>query len=242
VLLSGVAAARADSVHGCAEATYGIAQIGQVGVQVNFSEDAGCLPAGDSFSNVAVRWGDGTNSPASVTQTASQPFSNLHVTAQHTYASPGDFQISVEATDQQTGEVFVRGQHTTAEIGPQAGNPPKPPGQPPLAPLQPAPGGGSAVKARDRARHFTLHGTTLRAGVVALVWSSSPPALLRARIAWGDGTSAKGKVVGSDGLLRVLGRHRWARPGRYAIAVSVTDASGRVLCTSVGRARVRPAG
>ena len=50
----------------------------------------------------------------------------------------------------------------------------------------------------------------------------------------------------SEGLgclpLRVRGRHRWRRSGRYAVVVSLVEARGHVLVRTVGQATVTPPG
>jgi hypothetical protein len=41
-------------------------------------------------------------------------------------------------------------------------------------------------------------------------------------IHWGDGDTSRGTVTGSDGQFTVVGRHRYAAAGRYAVRVTVT--------------------
>jgi hypothetical protein len=50
----------------------------------------------------------------------------------------------------------------------------------------------------------------------------TPPGSFVATIRWGDGRSSRGTVIGSNGQFTVLGRHRFAAPGRYAVKVNVT--------------------
>ena len=76
-------------------------------------------------------------------------------------------------------------------------------------------------------------------GPVAALFTTAPAAQLRAMISWGDGSVSRAALRGRPPELQVIGRHRWSRPGRYAVTVVVTDAAGQVLTQATGLARVR---
>jgi hypothetical protein len=186
--------------------------------------------------------GDGTTSAGTLTAAGGEGFANVSVSGQHVYARPGSFGIYVDVTDDQTKQVIHHAAHIVASIA-VAGVAP----EAPLAPAPPegetgkptAPRGGPAASARLGARRFVAYRGVPRSGVVALLWSPLPRERLRAVIHWGDGTVGRGRVAGPRGALRVHGRHRWRRAGRYEVAVGVTDAQGRFLAKTVSEVTVR---
>ena len=229
----------------CAEAAYLLVQFGTVGDPFAYSEGLGCLPGGDSFSNAVIDWGDGSTSAGTLGAVTPGQFASVQVAARHIYGQAGSFSIYVDVTDDQTGQVYRRGGHTAARIvaagSPVAPHPPSP--QPPPGTQGPAEAPGLQPRPPyARARHFAIHRDALRARVVALVLTSVPAKRLHAVIRWGDGTTSRGQVVGSGGELRVRGRHRWRRSGRYAVVVSLVEARGHVLVRTVGQATVTPPG
>ncbi|HXW59517.1 MAG TPA: hypothetical protein VEJ23_08580 [Solirubrobacteraceae bacterium] len=218
-----------------------------------FSEALECLPAEDRLSQPTVLWGDGTTSPGTVVPSRGAG-GDEGVSAQHTYASAGGFQISVHVTDVTTGEVLTRGWHTTVEVvGPGSATPGSAPGPVPTpagssgSPPPPAsradgagaPPGASGEAAGVRAVSFSARAGRRWRGAVAVVRASAPASDLRALIRWGDGSVTRGVVRGHPPELTVLGAHRWRRPGRYRITVLLASARGRALATGVARAHVR---
>ncbi len=227
----------------CAEPAYLVLGSGTVGQPFPFSEQIGCLPAGHTFSNAVISWGDGTTSPGALTAAGGEPLASVSVSAEHTYRWPGSFSISVEVTDDQTKEVVHHLAHVVASIAAITAPQETPPAPPP-------PPGGETGKskvptnspgafARLRARRFIAYRDVSRAGVVALLSTSLSKTSLRTVIHWGDGTSGPGYLMGSDGALRIRARHRWRRAGKYRIAVGVTNARGHFLAKTVSEVIVR---
>jgi hypothetical protein len=54
-----------------------------------------------------------------------------------------------------------------------------------------------------------------------------------AMIHWGDGSESRGTVTGSDGRFQVVGQHRYAAAGRYAVKVAVTMSAPSRATTSI---------
>jgi hypothetical protein len=238
---SGVAA-RASSVAGegggCVESMLIKDQLGTVGRPFSFSEGVACLPGGHEWSDPVIHWGDETTSPGVITAVSSEGGENgsMEVAGQHMYSRPGSFSIWVEVTDR-TGQTYKGGWHTVASISAPS---PLPVTPTPAQPGSPTPEQGSQnARASAHGRVFTALRGKSRRRVVAVVSTTLPAAQVRARISWGDGTVSGGIVSGSAPELRVSGRHRWRRSGRYVITVTVTGPSGKILARAAGRANVR---
>jgi hypothetical protein len=89
-------------------------------------------------------------------------------------------------------------------------------------------------------------GVTINAARVAgftALGGPADPTSFRAKINWGDGTPASdGTVVAaltsSGGVFQVLGRHKYARRGRYLITVDIVWPAAGVGTRVVGAAIV----
>ena len=211
------------------------------GQPFQFSEGLDCLPSGDQLSQPTIYWGDGTSSQATVTQAAS-PEAGESVSGQHTYSQPGQFQIAVNVIDDATGDTLVRGWHTAVDV---AQGRAVTPDAPSVAPGSSAQGEASsspsagATPISARGASFPVRTGRRRRGTVAVLFTNAPARGLRARIHWGDGSVSRGALRGSPPELRVVGRHRWRRSGRYAVTVIVINGSGQVVARATGHARVR---
>jgi hypothetical protein len=239
---SGVAAhssSVADEGGGCVEPQFIKDELGTVGRPFLFSESVSCLPGGHEWSDPVIHWGDETISPGVITAVSLEDdeFGGMSVAGQHIYSRPGSFLIWVEVTDQ-IGQTYRGGWHTDAFIS--APSPPPPVTPTPAQPGSPTPEQGSQnARASAHGRVFTALRGKSRRRVVAVVSTTLPAAQVRARISWGDGTVSEGIVSGSAPELRVSGRHRWRRSGRYVITVTVKGPSGKILARAAGRANVR---
>jgi hypothetical protein len=237
---SGISAHSSLAAHGvpeCAEPQLLEDSRGTVGRPCSLKEEVACLPGGDTFSNPVIDWGDGTRSPGVIaaSRTEGRTIGSVSVEGRHTYKTPGNFHITIQVTDDRTGQTYEGGWHTSAMIGPPS---PSSPAKP--TPVGPAPkSGGQAAPVSARGRVFTTARGKLRREVLAAVVSRNlAAAQLRARVSWGDGTASSGTVTGSVPALRVSGRHRWRHAGHYAVTVTLTGPSGQTLARAVGRANV----
>jgi hypothetical protein len=72
-------------------------------------------------------------------------------------------------------------------------------------------------------------------GIVATFADANPTATADrfvATVYWGDGRVSRGTVAGSNGQFTVVGRHRYAATGRYAVRVDVTMSAPSGASTS----------
>lgn len=222
--------ARADTdtltPRACVLALPGIGQLGVAGQQITYSKEIFCIPNGDAVSHPVIEWGDGTTSMGTI---AIHGQDRVVVTGTHVYMSPGMFKVRAKVTDAVSGQTYSQGSEMEADIrsapapvpcDTQVSDPPK---------NSSVPAVGCEFKAR--------RGSPVRRYEVAQIRARMPSADLRATISWGDGTKSAGAVTGI-GTLRVSGRHRWRRSGRYTVIVTLTDASGHVVAQATGRAVV----
>ena len=223
----------------CAEPAYIRLAPVTAGGPFSFSEGLACLPAGDQLSEPTIEWGDGATSVGTVSD-AGMPGGSEQVSGQHTYDSPGSFHISVRVTDLTTGQTLLRGWHTDVDVA-QA-----PLAAPSTSPTPPPSQGGPSAGPNPAAPKASALGVTFHArahrrrrGRVAALFTTAPAAQLRAMISWGDGSVSRAALRGAPPELQVIARHRWSRPGRYAVTVVVTDAAGQVLTQVTSLARVR---
>ena len=195
----------------CLYALPGRLELGVVGQPIGYSQDIFCVPNGDTVSNAVIEWGDGRTSQGTI---AAHESGLVLVTGNHVYTSPGRFTIRATVTDEANGQSYSGGSEVGAEIRP------------------------SSVSSTGC--DFTVRrGTPIRSREVALIRAGTPSTNLHATISWGDGTESRGAVTG-NGTLRVSGSHRWRRFGRYAIIVTLMDASGHIVARATGRAVVVP--
>lgn len=116
----------------CAEPQFILGQPGVAGQPFAFSGDAECLPAGGEFSHAVIAWGDGTTSVGTIGTVNHGPaFSSVGVSGQHVYGGAGRFCITVDVTDDETGQTHDGAWHTCAVISSS--------GSVPVVPLPPAP-------------------------------------------------------------------------------------------------------
>jgi hypothetical protein len=147
---------------------------------------------------VTISWGDDAVSNASVSALGGGRY---EITATHTYRNYGRYPIAVRVED-----VHLRA--TTATTTAIVAD----------APL--------SVRGRTaRTRHLVF------SGAVAFVKDADPggsPFDLRATVQWGDGKRSAGSVVEDprSGRMRVIARHRFAKPGVYRVAVRVRSVGG----------------
>lgn len=212
----------------CVIGAPGTLELGVAGKSFAYSKALPCVPDGDAVSDPTIEWGDGTTSEGTVVP---REAGGVLVTGEHVYASPGWFTVRATVTDEANGLSYSEGSELEAEIQPAAPVVPVTSGDPPSAV------GPSASIVSATGRDFTVRRGTLLRNVVALIRSGVPASYLHARISWGDGTTSHGTVTGA-GVLQVSGRHRWRRSGRYAVVVTLTDASGRLLAKATGHAVV----
>jgi hypothetical protein len=160
----------------------------------------GCDEPGDPLS-VTVDWGDGTSSAASVAPVAGQDGAPSAV-AEHIYQRPGTYPIVVVQRNERT-RVARSDNHYQAKV------------------LRT----GLIVARRPLSwwpgRRFS--------GALA---SFSPqgaevgPERYLATIAWGDGTTSRGKVAQWPGVVEIRGTHTWRRALRSRnVTVTLTEAS-----------------
>jgi hypothetical protein len=245
ILLAGMLGpqgAGAAGVEGCAEPDIVALEFATVGTPFAFDAGLGCVPGGDQLSQPAIEWGDGTASaPAEVGMYDGVP---SWVAGEHVYAEPGSYLPWVSVSDLTTGRTLHLGWHTAVDVSEApAGRPlfvanptPAPASTAPTTHAEPAP----AVQARGAT--VTARVDRRSRPIVAELYADVSPAALTATIAWGDGSVGHGTVVGSAPALRVIGRHRWSRRGRYTITVTVSSAGGEVLAHTLGHAHVHGAG
>jgi hypothetical protein len=209
-----------------------------VGQPFQFSEGVGCLQSGDTFGQPTIDWGDGTTSAGAVTDVSA---SAETVSGQHTYSQPGVYAIKVRVTDEATGEALTRGWHTEVNaIEPLTPAPTGPPPTPsPKGSTPPPPASPSARIAVSSATFSLTRHSRRRAGSIAVVFSGTPSSATAARISWGDGRIARGRLAGSAQHLEVFGHHRWHRRGRYVVRIALLDGHHHVLARATVRAVVR---
>jgi hypothetical protein len=217
----------------CVYAIPGIRQLGAAGQSIAYSQGILCVPNGDAASDPVIEWGDGTTSVGTIT---SQKPGYIVVTGAHIYTSPVTFKVRAMVTDVVSGRTYSGGSEREVDIRPApVPATPAPSKAPASGPDPPRSKSVSAVGYDFKVRR----GSPIRGREVALIRTGTPSTDLRATISWGDGTKSRGAIAGI-GTLRVTGRHRWRHPGRYAIIVTLTDASGHVVARVTGRAVVVP--
>ncbi len=239
--LSAIGSASATAESYCAEPQFIQLSIVAVGQPFHFSEGLSCLPGSDPLSNAQIHWGDGSTSTGSLTVSGSEP-EQATVSGEHVYSATGSFHIVVYVTDTRTGETLMRGWHTAVMVTTAPPSPPVPPPPVPSPPPgQPAPPGQhpeQPVRLRV-GQPLARAGERVRLSL-ARASTALPISALRASISWGDGGHSSAALRGRSPELRVEGRHRWRRAGRYWFTVTITDRRGQTLARGRGRVLVRP--
>jgi PKD repeat protein len=187
--------------------------------------DAGLLPVGlffvagegQAFSNVNVAhfqdyggaeglgsytatidWGDGSSTAGTV----SLANGLLQVNGSHTYAEEGGYSLQVKLTDE--------GGSTATAVSTVDVN-----------------DAGLSVSAASLS---ATEGSALSGATVASftdAGGAEPPGNYVTTINWGDQTpTVAGTVVNNNGVLDVVGSHKYADEGKYTVTVSVLDAEG----------------
>jgi hypothetical protein len=213
----------------CVVALPGISKLGVAGQPIAYSKEIFCIPNGDAVSNPVIEWGDGTTSVGTISV---HEHDRVVVAGTHIYASPGVFKIRAKVTDVLSGQTYFQGSEMEADIRPSPLSATPNPCDASVS--DPSKSSSlSAVGCEFKARS----GSPVRSYEVALIRARMPSAGLHATISWGDGTKSAGAVTGT-GTLRVSGRHRWRHSGRYAIIVTLADASSHVVAKATGWAMV----
>jgi len=158
-----------------------------------------------------INWGDGTAASAGVVGGAAGSF---NVSGTHTYASSGNFNVSVSLLNNVTGVTATI--TSTAHVVPNI----------------------SATGVT-----FTATQGTPFNGLVANVTDTNladTAANFSASVAWGDGTTSAGVVSGASGSFTVSGTHTYASIGNFTATVSVTHVPTSTTVTATSTAHVVP--
>jgi len=191
-----------------------------------------CISPGDTLGQPTFSWGDGTQTPAAVTYSAtaprpdpdsgggvpSQPADVAILTAAHVFTTPNLAGIPVRATaiDQPSA--------TTLSI---------------LA-------GVSQVLPRDAVDALTIrtgHGATF-GGIVARVTAPNaanahvPDDRLAATVDWGPHDQSAGELAETGDGYVIRAGHRWHTAGRHRFVVTLVDSIGPQSVQAVGEAVV----
>jgi hypothetical protein len=159
----------------------------------------------------SINWGDGSQSSQGVVAITAS--GHIDVGGMHTYSTAGNYAITIVVY---AAPIPIPGQPTPNYI------------------LLLGTIKSKAIVAGDSSGGVTLHekaGTSFTASVGTFQFPA-PGNGLAANISWGDGTTSKGTLVPS-GIIgvdvikyEVDGTHTYAKPGTYAITVTVTRSLG----------------
>jgi hypothetical protein len=162
--------------------------------------------------SVVVNWGDGsapeTLTAANLTMSGIPDGVVFSVTAPHTYAEAGNYQITLTATDAGGATTVAHGAAVIADAKLTAS-----------APVALTPTTGALL-------------SNVVVGTFTDANTGAPDSDFSATIDWGDGTATSiGTVVAATpaGTFNVLGTHAYAKPGSYATRIVVTDVDGSVV-------------
>jgi uncharacterized protein (TIGR03118 family) len=146
---------------------------------------------------VSIDWGDGKVSKGTV---AVDPAGGFDVSGTHTYSAPGAFRVVARVGDADGDSTSIA---TTSVVG----------------------------EASISATAATIHATRGKAlsNVGVATFTDADPALkasaFSATIDWGDGQTSAGKVVAvKGGGFSVLGAHKYAASGAFAVQVAIRQA------------------
>jgi hypothetical protein len=175
-----------------------------------FDGTVATFTAGDPLATAAdfsasISWGDGGSSAGTVSASGA----GFAVSAGHTYAEEGTYQVNVsvaEIADVSNSAVA----HSVASVGD---------------------GPITASPACEATSLRSYDGRAATFSDAAGTYGSA--ADFSATIHWGDGTSTAGTISAlSGGAYAVGGVHNYATVGRFTIATSITDVGGSVAGTS----------
>ncbi|HVX13283.1 MAG TPA: hypothetical protein VHC22_19015 [Pirellulales bacterium] len=186
------------------------------GVVSTFSDGTITNPAGFSAS---VNWGDGTTTSGTVAFVSEINQGNIFgqtvavytfsVTGTHTYATAGNYPITVTITDPNNQVATV---NPTARVA--------------YAPLQVTAGPAINAVAGTSVNNQTV-ATFTDPGLVANLTAlniSDPTTQFTSTINWGDGTTSAATITYNSGtqVFSVIGSHTYSQTGPYNVAVAVT--------------------
>jgi len=164
------------------------------------------LSAAASGFTASIAWGDG----ATTAGTVSGSGGTLVVNGNHAYSEEGTYSAQVTLGDNAPGTASA-----TANVAVNVAD----------APLQITSPGISSTEG------------VLFSGTVASMSDADPNATaadFTATVAWGDGTTTAGTVVGNgQGGFNIEGQHSYAEGGSYPVSVNVRDAGGSSTSTLV---------
>ena len=156
-----------------------------------------------------VAWGDGTTTPGTITGSSG----SFAVSGTHTYASAGHDTITVTVKDLSPGTATATA-ISTASIG--------------------LIGQELLTSATER--------VALAPGTVVASFTDGNLADLTtgftATIAWGDGVTSSGTIVGSNGSFSVEGGHTYADEGNFTVTATTTRTSDNASVISTGQVAV----
>lgn len=151
-----------------------------------------------------ITWGDGQTASGTVAATTN----GFSISGSHSYATPGNYQLSISIQDSDGASATATAQETVADA-------------PLTAVAIPLPGAFDNQPV---------------GGVVATFTDADPdPAVgdYTASISWGDGHSSAGMIgIGSQGGFTVSGGNTYTHEGTYTITISIKDFGGSTATVS----------
>ncbi len=178
------------------------------GTVATFSDTLTTSPASDFTAT--IDWGDATTS-AGIVSGGSGAF---QVSGTHTYASSGNFSVTVTLTDDAPGTATATVISTAIvkdNLVVTANN---------ISPTE----------------HTAFNGTV---ATFTDSDTSKTPADFTASIDWGDGNTSAGTVTGSNGAFSIAGQHTYADEGSFPLSVTVAEVSpGIATATAAATATV----
>jgi hypothetical protein len=161
--------------------------------------DADPAATAGSFTAI-IAWGDGTSSPGTIAANSS----GFSVSGTKAYAQEGRYPVRV--TIQDSGGATVSATSAASVVD-------------------------AALSAK--AVQFTGFAVTPSTGVVATFDDADPASsasTFTATIIWGDGHSSAGTITANGaGGFNVTGTNTYARPGRYAVRITIRDVDGSTV-------------
>ncbi len=199
--IPGVAEATPSSLEVTATPFTAYSTVAFTGQVASFSEGTSGNPVADYTA--VVNWGDGTSDHGTVTQPGG-PGTAYEVSDGHTYASPGDYTVSIDVTDiaASSGYDSQSVSETVDVTGPPVSITPA------TIPTQVV-----GTPFSGEVATFTSPVPTLDLGSVAVT------------LDWGDGTTSAGTVTqpgGTGTQFEVSGTHTYTTSAEYSITVEVT--------------------
>jgi hypothetical protein len=198
--MPGVAEATPSSLEVTATPFTAYSTVPFTGPVASFSEGTSRAPVADYTA--VVNWGDGSSDHGTVTQPGG-PGTAYEVSDGHTYASPGDYTVSIDVTDVAASGYDAQSTSETVDVT------------------------GPPVSITPATIPSQVVGTPF-SGEVATFTSSVPTLALDAvavTLDWGDGTTSAGTVTqpgGTGTQFEVSGTHTYTTSAQYSITVEVT--------------------